>query len=230
MSTSAPSIAIPQVRQASSVKMIATLGTVSTISGVLLVLVYLGTFDIIAENKRKALEEAVFTVLPGAVERATYAVSADGFTPIQGDTKDTDVVYAGYDESGKLVGVAITAAGQGYQDIISILFGYDPVTESVIGYKLLGSKETPGLGDKIGKDESFLASFRKLDVSLNSEGSGLKNAIEVIKDGKNKDWQIDGISGATISSKAVGAMLNTRCSQILPIVRKHVDQLQKVTP
>lgn len=227
MSTSSPAIPIPESQLSGSIRMIATLGTIATISGILLVLVYQGTFNTIAENRRRALEEAVFTVLPGAVERATFSLSPDGIAPVQGEAKGVDAVYAGYDESGKLVGVAISAAGQGYQDQINILFGYDPTTEKVIGYKMLSSKETPGLGDKIATDPEFLASFDGMDVAINPDGSGLANPIEVIKEGKSKPWQIDGISGATISSKAVGAMMNARCSQVLPILRAHRDQLQK---
>ncbi len=81
-------------------------------------------------------------------------------------TSRRQVVYAGYDENDKLVGVAVEASGQGFADILRILYGYDPDKQKIVGFYVLESKETPGLGDKIEKDLNFLANFKALDVSL----------------------------------------------------------------
>ncbi|NIN78696.1 MAG: FMN-binding protein, partial [Planctomycetales bacterium] len=53
----------------------------------------------------------------------------------------------------------------------------------IIGMKVLESKETPGLGDKIGKDPKFLANFDKLEARLAEDGTNLEHAFEVVKPG-----------------------------------------------
>ena len=46
----------------------------------------------------------------------------------------------------------------GYQDVIRILlYGYSPEHQAIVGMRVLESRETPGLGDKIEKDPAFLA-------------------------------------------------------------------------
>jgi electron transport complex protein RnfG len=76
-----------------------------------------------------------------------------------------------------------------------------------VGFYVLESKETPGLGDKIEKDTNFLANFRALDVSLNDNMSGLKIPWFRSKLAPRKiHGRVDAISGATISSWAIGDM------------------------
>ena len=75
----------------------------------------------------------------------------------------------------------------GYADIISILYGYAPEKQAVIGIYVLASKETPGLGDKIEKDENFLANFIALDVSLKDDLSALKHEVIPVKNGEKKN-------------------------------------------
>ena len=107
------------------------------------------------------------------------------------------VIYFGYDASGKLSGIAIPGAEPGYQDLIYGIYGYRPDQQTIIGFKVLESKETPGLGDKILSDPDFAANFTRLLV---------EPQIEVVKKGEKKsENQVEAITGATISSNAVGA-------------------------
>ncbi len=47
-----------------------------------------------------------------------------------------------------------------------------------------------------------------------------------VKHGSKTDpWQIDAISGATISSKAVARMLNDSAQAMLPAINAHLDRL-----
>lgn len=228
MSTNAQAGVLGQQAAPSSLKLIRTLGGVATLSGFLIVLVYQATLPGILENKRRALERAVFQVLPGAASRSTFEVMADGFTVVEGEAAAADKVYAGYDAEGALVGVAIEAASQGYQDVIRVLYGYSADRQSIIGFKVLESKETPGLGDRIGNDPVFLANFDGLSAEPNAAKTGLAHPIEFVKQGKKtQPWQIDGISGATISSRAVARMLNDRSQEIIPLIMQHLDQLKE---
>ena len=196
--------------QPNSLRMVATLAIVAAVSGLLIVGVYQATLPRIKANRAEALRNAVFQVLPGARSTRTFYADPQGnLKPMETEMEKAVKYYAGYDEGGRLIGVAIEAQGQGYQDVIRILYGYDPQGEKVVGMRVLESKETPGLGDKIAKDPIFLKNFAALDVALKPGGGELVNPVEVVKSGtKTREWQIDGITGATISSKAIGRILN----------------------
>ena len=159
-------------------------------------------------------------MLPGAVASASFALGPGGRFGAAGEGGTAvSVVHAGYDAKGVLVGVAIEAQGMGYQDVIRILYGYSPESQAIVGMQVLASKETPGLGDKIEKDPAFVANFSALDVGLAADGQALRQPIEAVKHGsKTAPSQIDGITGATISSKAVAAILRQSSAQWVPLV------------
>ncbi|MES9816677.1 MAG: FMN-binding protein [Candidatus Thiodiazotropha sp.] len=207
--------------------MIRTLMGIAMLSGFLVVLTYQLTKPIIAENQRRAIEAAVFTVIPGAVARRDFVISDGELKPVTTDKPGNGIlVYAGYDSEGDLKGVAAKAAAQGYADLIHILYGYDPACECIRGVKVLKLAETPGLGDKIITDANFVANFEALDARLSGDGQALENEIVTVKHGsKQNPWEIDAISGATISSKAVGKALNQSAKRLLPDLVPQLDKL-----
>ena len=185
--------------------MIGTLGSIAMISGFLVVLVYQFTLPIINENKREALERAVFKVVPQARQQHYFSLDEQGLTRLSEDAIADANVFAGYDTNGKLAGIALEASAPGYQDAVRTLYGYSPACECIVGITVLESKETPGLGDKVETDARFLANFEALDARLNTDKSAMLHDIETVKHGtKTEPWQIDAISGATITSKAIG--------------------------
>lgn len=195
--------------------------------GLLIVSAYVLTGPIIARNEAEALRRAVFQVVPGAVASASFLVTADGSVrpAVEGDDS-RQLIHAGYDGDDRLVGVAIEAQGMGYQDTIRILYGYAPQSQAIIGMAVLASKETPGLGDKIEKDPAFLANFAALDVRLAPDGLSLAHPIEAVKNGaKTLPSQIDGITGATISSVAIAAILRQSSDKWVPLVYRLRDKL-----
>jgi len=200
---------------------------VGVVCALLIVSAYVLTGPVIARNEAEALQRAVFQVLPGVVASTSYALGADGSFHRAGENDPAQhIVHAGYDGDGQLVGVAIEAQGMGYQDVIRILYGYAPQSQTIIGMRVLASKETPGLGDKIEKDPAFSANFRALDVSLGADGMTLLQPIEAVKNGaKILPSQIDGITGATISSKAVAAVLRQSSARWVPVVYRLRHQL-----
>lgn len=217
----------PAEPPASGLAMIRTLVAVSAISGLLIVGVFQWTLPIIKASRAQALREAVFQVIPGVSRVTTFRLQDDDtLVRLEGEDERAAKVFVGYTDAGKLVGVAIPAQGQGYQDVIKIIYGYDPERQAVVGMKVLESKETPGLGDKIGKDAAFLANFERLDVALGDERQKLRNPIAVVKSGaKQHPWQIDAITGATISSKAVGRTLGESTRAWLPIIQRNLPTL-----
>ncbi len=221
----------PQVppQQPSSLPLIVTLGGVAALSGLLVVLVFQATLPAIEANRREAIQRAVFTAIPGATSRQSFTLGANGIEI--GESTEGELIYAGYGEQGELRGIAISAAGQGYQDVIRVLYGYSPSCQCITGFTVLESRETPGLGDKIYKDDTFVANFDQLDATLNSAGDGLANPIVTVKHGAKKHpWQIDAISGATVSSKAIGKMINETTQRVVPQVIPQLSRLQRSEP
>jgi electron transport complex protein RnfG len=182
----------------SPVKLILTLGVAGLLSGLAIVGIYEATLPTITAYKAKVLREAVFKVLPGTtrIEKLHYT---DGCLQASTSEQD-DSIYAGYDSKEVLVGYAITGEGPGFQDIIGLLYGYLPDKRVIVGMEVLESRETPGLGDKIYKDADFIANFLELAID--------PTIVMVKKGRKSAPNEVDAISGATISSKAVVRIIN----------------------
>jgi electron transport complex protein RnfG len=208
--------------------MIAVMGSVGLIASVLLVVTYQVTAPLIAQNRAAYLERAIFDVLPAATQKVAFArTNDDRLVRLEADDSRFRV-YAGYDEQGLLVGVAIEAQGQGYQDVLRLLYGYSLDCECVVGMKVLESKETPGLGDRIEKDADFLANFDALGVQLAPDGQRLLHEIESVKKGsKTGAWQVEAITGATISSRAVASIINRSAAEVIPLIHQNLSQLQE---
>jgi electron transport complex protein RnfG len=119
------------------------------------------------------------------------------------------------------------ASARGYQDVVRILYGYSLERSCVIGITVLQSTETPGLGDKVETDPDFLANFECLDASLNEAGTAVANPIVTVKNGNKTDpWQIDGISGATVTSTAIGTALRRSTTEMVPLLARYKDSLK----
>ncbi len=214
------SITASRDESASTIKMLRAMVGIGIICALLIVITYDGTLPRIERLQAEALEKAIFKVIPGIVKTKTFQLDKNNtFSEAKEKEKSAQLVYAGYDENDQLIGVAIEASGQGYADIIRILYGYDPESQKVIGFYVLESKETPGLGDKIEKDSNFLANFISLDAKLSDDLSKLKNTVIPVKQGaKVNEWEVEGITGATISSRAIGNILDASTNKLLPLI------------
>jgi len=201
---------------------------VGVFCGLLIVSVFQVTLPVIERNKAEALQQAIFHVLPSARTSAAYRLDeAGGFKLLEGDAAGEQLVYAGYDEAQQLVGLAVQAQGMGYQDVIALIYGYSFTEQAIVGIQVLESKETPGLGDKIETDPAFLENFKGLDVSVRGDGSALANPIVPVKHGeKTKPWEVDGITGATISSVAIAALLDRSAEYWVPRIRSNLGDFQ----
>jgi electron transport complex protein RnfG len=105
---------------------------------------------------------------------------------------------------GNLAGWVTKSAGQGYADKIEILIGFDPRMEKITGLFVLDQKETPGLGNKI-LEEAWRSQF--LDKPTGT-------ALMPVKGQSTAAHEIDAITGATISSKAVTDIVNTAVADL----------------
>jgi electron transport complex protein RnfG len=112
--------------------------------------------------------------------------------PMGIDKKDEEiqgVFYRGRKE-GRLTGVAFKVSSpEGYGGTIEVMVGLLP-GGAIHGIEVLSHLETPGLGAKI-REAKFKDRFKKRNLS-NTKWAVKKDAGD-----------IDGITGATISSRAV---------------------------
>jgi electron transport complex protein RnfG len=115
------------------------------------------------------------------------------------DEQRGPAVYVAYEDEGGLLGYAIAADGPGFQDNVRILYGFEPERRRIKGMRVLESRETPGLGDRIFKDRNFVAEF--LDLAVDPE-------VVLVKGTGEGENEVDAITGATISSKAVVKIIN----------------------
>ena len=113
-----------------------------------------------------------------------------------GRTKYYSVYEARY--QGVLKGWVFKTKGQGYADTIELLVGLAPDLSTITGLFVLDQKETPGLGNKIITD-----SWRHQFIGAPADGK-----LTVVKTGATRPDQIDAVTGATISSKSVTALVN----------------------
>ena len=146
------------------------------------------TKPIIAENEQKNFEIAMQEVLPEAsgfkeVDPGDYPPSETGVT--------LDSLYRA-DNGGYVVS---TVCSEGYGGDVSVMVG---ITKdlTINQVKIMSMSETPGLGAKASEPE-FIGQY-----------DGLSAGITVVKNTTPADNQIEAISGATITSKAVTKAVN----------------------
>lgn len=218
----------PEAQVTSSSALIRTLGLVATICGVLIVSAYQLTLPAVTANRKIALERAVFKLIPQAKSLQGFYASTTGIQPEQAAAPTGAVkFYAAYDDSGKLKGIAAEGAARGYADMVRVLYAYDPECQCITGMGVIAMRETPGIGDKVYTDQDFIANFKSLDVKLSSDLSALANAIATVRHGKKTNpWEIDAISGATITSRAIGKGINNSAQALLPKLYPHIDQIR----
>lgn len=139
------------------------------------------TAPVIAENDRKAQEIAMKQVLPDATMfgKMEYELSENS------SVTEVYLSDAGY---------AVKVAPKGYGGAISMIVGVDNDLK-VTGVEIISQSETAGLGSKCTSEE------------FKSQFIGKTENIAVTKNGA-KENEIDAISSATITSKAVTKGVN----------------------
>ncbi len=130
-----------------------------------------------------------------AIEAVTGSYTNDPVAEQFEVTVDDDVltVFPAKIGKGRTVFAIKTSSGKGYNGEIQLMVGVD-MDGSITNVQVLKHMETPGLGSKIS-DDRFKGQY---------VGKTLENFdFQVKKDG----GQVDAISGATISSRAVSEAL-----------------------
>ncbi|MCX7817795.1 MAG: FMN-binding protein [Kiritimatiellae bacterium] len=117
-----------------------------------------------------------------------------GERQLLGDTP----LYRAVDAAGMPVGWVLPASGQGFADRIELLVGLDATASRITGLYVLEQKETPGLGDNVTSEP-----WRRQFV-----GKPTDLPLQVRKGKAAAPHEIEAITGATISSESVTAIVN----------------------
>ena len=196
----------PAPHQPPPTRLVGTLGGLAAVAGLAIVLVFQWAQPRIEEHRARELEQAIREVLGEPSRYATRWV-VDGTLhdslPAGADSSAAERLYAGYGEDGRLLGYAVTGEKPGYQDVVRLIFGYDPYGDRLLGMKVLENKETPGLGAKIATDSAFVSEFE-----------GAEPPLVGVKEAPDDPGEIDMITGATISSEAVIDIINARLEDL----------------
>jgi electron transport complex protein RnfG len=206
----------PTQKDVPSWRLLLTLGMAGALAGLLIVFVHEGTQPRIQAYKALQLRLAVSEVLKAPARWDTlYVVDGNLSATPTADAASLEMVFLGYGEDGSRVGFAIQGAEPGFQDLIELIFGYDAASNTVLGMKVLANKETPGLGDKIVKDSAFVAEFEGPEVPLAGVKSGRATGSAN---------EVDMITGATISSRTVIAIINNQLERLGPMLDAYLRE------
>ena len=95
------------------------------------------------------------------------------------------------------VGYLFNVTAKGFHGAINLMIGISN-DGKLTGIKVISHTETPGLGSKIDH-ESFTSRFKEITTD---------KGVSIIKTTPVNENEVEGVSGATISSKAVGSAVN----------------------
>lgn len=153
------------------------------IAGVALAFTNFYTSKKIEQQKSSAKNRSLSEVLPAATD----------FKVIE----SSDNAFEGFNGKKRSVGYVLAVSTDGYSSWIQAMVGVDKKF-TVTGLKILSQQETPGLGSKIAEN-GFLEQFK----------GKIFSSIKLKKDGGT----IDGITSATISSRAITDAVRDRINE-----------------
>jgi electron transport complex protein RnfG len=182
------------------------LGLVCLLATGLLAAVNAVTLSKINLEAQKELEESLKDVLP----------QAEKFEPLK--KEDKILYYKAYDKEGKFFAAAFMVSAKGYSSDIETLVGMTK-DGKITAIKVLNQNETPGLGSKITeiKDDSTLFDFMN-----GKKSNGIKKPWFQAQFADKKVSELDNIqaiTGATISSKAVIDAVKAKAKEIEELIK-----------
>lgn len=191
--------------------MVIVLTAVAVITGGVLAWVNHVTTGPIAEQTTKQLSEGIKEVMGND----QLVVASTDTVSLQGDDGDTHqyVVHSANSQDSKPLGSAVESSVMGFGGELKVLVGFDP-NGTVLGYRILQSQETPGLGQKAA------TWFQKGGKGC-IVGRTL-SASQPLAVGKGKD-DVDAITASTITSKAFVRSVNNAYVAYERLLRQQQD-------
>jgi len=187
-----------------SVQMFLALSIISLVSGVSLGGLFEATHELAEENILKFKKIPAVVDIYGVVEGEVNEQRRGALeTELLAERKLVDIgekeplLLFQIKKDGQAKGVAIEGVGRGFGGKLGVMAGFDMESEQLIAIGITTMSETPGVGTRV-KEAAFTQQFVALGKDVE---------LKLKKDGGT----LDGVSGATISSRAVAeALRNTR--------------------
>ena len=189
---------IPKDRKKAIPKPVIILLVITLVAGAALSGVYVLTADRIAENQERAAQAAFLEVVPGAVSFETdEAVQAAAEQSAYGSVTIQKALI-GVDESGNVVGYAISVRNaQSFDGGLALVVGIQ-ADGTLNGISFTELHETAGMGMKCGEPD-FMNQFAGVNVAsftLNKGGASAEDDV------------IDSVNGASVTSGSVVDAVN----------------------
>lgn len=174
-------------------RLIIVLGLITLVCALLLGVVNQVTEPKIKANEKATLDAAMAEIIPDATFEDVEV--ADEFkTPADKNTPAI-ILAAKAVKDGQDAGYCVEVQPKGFGGALTVIVGINP-DGTIAGAKVTKHAETPGLGAKAQQDPNWIAQF----AGKSGDGS-----LAVSKDG----GEINAITGATITSRAVTLGVNT---------------------
>lgn len=162
---------------------------ITAVTGIILGGVYTMTLKPIAAVQQQQKMEALSATMPGAKDFRQVEVKNDKSGLIKEINEGSD--------GSNVVGYNFTVTPKGYGGLITLVVGIDK-EGTVKGIKILSLSETPGLGMK-STEPAFSGQFKDKKA----------DTLTVVKTAPASAGEIQAISGATITSRAVTLGVNS---------------------
>jgi len=167
------------------VKIAGILAAVCVAVVTLIAVINVATHDIIFENAEKERQASIFEIFPNGTSAELFEGKLNEI-----DHKNIAIHYVYMiKNNADLLGYCVSLSSMGFGGEIELLIGVT-ADKSLVGVKILSMSETPGLGSKVS-DTTFLSQF-----------DGKTEAVALGAD-------VDAVTGATVSSKAVILAVNS---------------------
>lgn len=166
------------------------LGGYAALAAALLILGNEATRETIAERQAEDMLESLAQVLPDSLHDNDLL---EDRKVVRDDEGNPVVVYTATKKGGH-TGFAFATTGRGYAGDIELILGVD-TDGKLLGVRVIAHAETPGLGDKI--------EIEKDDWILGFDGRSLENTTKAQWRVKKDGGEIDALTGATITPRAV---------------------------
>ena len=173
--------------KSSLANMVVVLVVVALVTGGLLAWVNQITVGPIAKQAEQTLADGIKTVM-GAKD---LKVDSNDTVKINRDGKESIYIVHATSQGGKPLGAAVESTTQGFGGDLKVLVGFNP-EGAILGYTILQTAETPGLGQKADK---WFQKGGKGDIIG-------KNAADKPLTVKKDGGEVDAITASTITSRA----------------------------
>lgn len=174
------------------IHIILTLTIIGVIAGGVLSKVNTWSAPLIKQNQKSETERAIFLVQPTG--KSYEPVKEAGFE-----------LYKVFDDKKNVIGYSMVYEGNGFQGKIRLMVGLMTSLSEITSLEVLEQTETPGLGTKVTEDP-----FRKQFNGLQTDPQ--INWVKGVP--ASAPNEIQTITGATISSKSITAIVNAGITKV----------------